>query len=193
MFLDRKPDTHEHLPHIVRIKSGQTLNARLAGNPLRVFTHFLDGRTYPCIRSAVPDCPLCEHVANPRYYAYWPISGSTGIQAAVELTELAELQLLEILPAHGQTFGQLLTFHRPPGRRNNPVQVSLPMALPSDEENRKKALRPVPAEKVQRTLFRLWSLPPQKDLESIDQYLQRMYGILACRYLSLATPRHATG
>lgn len=193
MFLSAPRPQQAHLPHIVRIKSGQTLNARLAGDPLRVLTHYHDGRTYPCLKAANGECPLCDAIANPRYYAYWPISGSTGNQAAVELTELAELQLLAILPPDRAHFGQLVTFHRPSGRRNNPVQISLPLVIPNDEEARQKKLVPVETHRVQLTLFRLWCCPPRDPCESIDDYLERIASVLHCRYLNLVGPRRVEG
>jgi len=185
MFTNQPPKAKEYLPHIVRIKSGQTLNARIAGDPLRISTHYTGGRTHPCLEATGLECPLCLHIGNPRYYAYWPISGSTGLQAAVELTELAELQLLQVLPENVSAVGSLVTFHRPNGRRNNPVQVSLPAVLPSDEKDRQKKIVPIPQTQVAKSLFRIWDCPPSLDRESFADYTQRLGRILLARYASL--------
>lgn len=182
MFLNRPPEKKKHLPHIVRIKSGQTLNARLAGDPLRCFTHYADRRTYPCVRNHPDGCPLCAFVGNPRYYAYWPISGSTGLQAAVELTELAEWQLLQILERSANHFGHLVTFHRPSGRRNNPVQISTPAVLPKDDHARRQKIKPLEISAIQETLFRLWDCPERHPLEPMDRYLDRVEQTLHARY-----------
>lgn len=193
MFLDRPPQKQTHLPHIVRVKTGQTINARLAGDPIRCFTHYADSRTCPCLRAHPEGCPLCRTVGNPRYYAYWPISGSTGLQAAIELTELAELQLMQLLPSDVHHFGLLLTFHRPSGRRNNPVQVSLPSALPKDNHDRAKNIKPVPFEAIQETLFRLWDCPSRLPREPFDAYLARVQATMYSRYSHRRIDSRSTG
>lgn len=182
MFLSQPPQKNTYLPHIVRVKSGQTVKARLAGPPLRCLTHYVSRRTQPCIKNHPQGCPLCQHVANPRYYAYWPIAGSSGLQAAVELTELAELQLLQIIGSNTPALGTAVTFHRPSGRRNNPVEVSLPACLPKDDHARQKKVLEIPNHAIQETLFRLWECPDRYDHEPHRVYFDRVQDVLFSRY-----------
>jgi len=185
MFRTNPPKPKKHLPHILRIKSGQTLTSRLAGNPVRTETHFFKTRTLPCIRETHGSCPLCQSVGNPRYYAYWPVRGKTAAAAAVELTELAELELMHTLGNDQCGYGRLITFHRPAGRRNNPIQISLPMHVPKDEESRQKKVQPVATQDVQATLFRLWECPETLVGESWAAYLERLAECLHNRYCTL--------
>jgi len=191
MFLNEPPKRENHLPHLVRLKAGQTLTTRLAGEPLRVHTHFATGRTLPCVNSDQTLCPLCELIGPPRYYAYWPIRGKSNQAGAVELTALAEQELLALFPEGNPPFGQRLQFHRPNGRRNNPVQISIPFLEDPHEKARKTEVVPVSPSDVQRTLFRLWEAPPMADGESLEVYLDRIIPVLAVRYAHmLQTPRN---
>ena len=185
MFLNERPPSRVQLPHILRVKSGQTLKGRLAGLPVRVETHYIKNRTLPCVRHTAPECPLCEHVGNPRYYSYWPIAGAQGMTAAVELTELAERQLIQLLPDDSLGWGTLVQFHRPSGRRNNPVEVSFPYNLSNNEENLKKAVINLAPEAVHQTLFRLWECPERAQGESLELFLTRCTHVLVSRYLHL--------
>lgn len=188
MFLDHAPSPRPQLPHILRVKSGQTLKGRIAGIPVRVETHYVKQRTLPCIKASAPDCPLCESVGNPRYYSYWPLAGKNGLPAVVELTELAELQLLEVLPKDRPSFGTLVQFHRPAGRRNNPVQVDIPFNLSAHEEDIQKGVVTLSPERIHQTLFRLWECPERLPGEALDLFLTRCVNVLLSRYLHIVNP-----
>lgn len=188
MFRAQPPKPKPHLPHILRVKSGQTVQARLAGDPVRALTHYFKGRTHPCLQPYEHGCPLCDVCGSARYYAYWPISGSTGLTAAVELTQLAELQLQALLDNTAPPIGTLLTFHRPGGRRNNPVEVSLPATLPHNDHDRKTQIAPIPPEQIQATLCRLWDCPPPRPAEPVDEYVLRIRPALYDRYAHLVNP-----
>lgn len=192
MFLSAPPQTPVALPHILRIKAGQTLTVRLAGAPLRTATHYFRSRTQPCIKAALGTCPLCDNVANPRYYAYWPCRGKTGTAGAVELTQFAEQELMAILPTECFAIGTLVTFSRPSGRRNNPIEVSIPNALPQNELLRQDQTEAVPLDSIQQTLFRLWECPERGMAEPMDVYLQRACNVMLARYTGLCTPGHTS-
>jgi hypothetical protein len=193
MFNSHPPSKKSHLPHLLRIKAGQTLISRIAGNPVRTNTHFFKGRTYPCIGSPTMTCPLCEHVSNPRYYAYWPIRGSTGMAAAVELTESAELQLLEVLPDDAPPLGVLVQFHRPSGRRNNPVEVSIPYLRSNADDIIASTCKPVDEAVIRATLLRLWGCPERGESQSEADYQSVLLRLLSARYTRMCLPNESEG
>ena len=187
MFHRTRPAPRVLFPHIVRVKAGQTVNARLAGFPVRVSTHYHSGRTHPCIRTT-HNCPLCATTGSPRYYAYWPIRGATGKAAAIELTELAEFCLLQALPDPDSPIGTPVTFHRPSGRRNNPIEVSIPFALSNENLLKKTRVEPVDEDEIRRTLFHLWNLPERPAGTDSDSHLLHCGDILLSRYDELVHP-----
>lgn len=185
MFLRTRPDRSKRSPHLIRVKAGQTLTTRIAGLPLRVHTHYFKSRTFPCIEGMATSCPLCQLLGDPRYYAYWPVVGSTGAQGAVELTDNAEFELIRNLPDHDSPIGHLVTFHRPSGRRNNPIEVSIPYTGANDDRPSKQHVEPIPVCDVQATLLRLWELPSRNAGESEIDYQNRLIVCCANRYNAL--------
>jgi hypothetical protein len=63
--------------------------------------------------------------------------------------------------------------------------VSLPSVLPSNEEDRQKNLKPIPATQIAKSLFRIWDCPPQASGEPFDRYNERVSKTLVDRYTRL--------
>lgn len=192
MFRSDRPVKKTGLPHLIRIKSGQTLTARIAGTPIRVQTHYIFGRTYPCISSRDQSCPLCDHISTPRYYAYWPVRGSTGRAGAVELTELAETQLLEILPDSDPGIGVLVMFHRPGGRRNNPVEVSIPLVRSNSDAVIASTCQTVDPDLITDTLLRIWGCPERSPGITTSDYQNDLIPTLYHRYSRMVRSETST-
>lgn len=185
MFNALPPTVSRPFLPLLRVKAGQTLRVRIAGSPVRTSLHYREGRSHPCI-GATHHCRLCDLVGPGRYYAYWPIRGSTGQPAFVELTELAEFTLLSLIEDEENPTGLPIQISRPSGRRNNPLEISRPYAAALDELHRRAAVAVVEPSEIHRTLLRLWSLPERDPGTSENDHARRCADILSTRFAAMA-------
>jgi hypothetical protein len=114
-----------------------------------------------------------------RYYAYYPLQSGKGTTAVVELTASSEAVLVDFLKQQPKMSVPLLTVKRQPGRKNNPIQVSVDFKHLSYEEMAAFGSKMIDKDMIKRTLCKLWSMP-----EWSTGMNEEEYGNLAASFLT---------
>jgi hypothetical protein len=160
MFVDKMPDCHspKHV-QILRASANRPVKGLIAGEIVRVMTHWYKGRTLPCVNNSQTECPLCLKSLSVRYYAYVPMRGKLGTAAAVELTATAEAQLVDYLRQQPEGTIPILTVTRAQGKRNNPLSVDVDFKCVSPVEFGNFFSKHLDKDLLKRALCRLWNTP----------------------------------
>lgn len=160
MFTDSMPEVHSTRSlTVLRAKAGTPIVGMIAGQPVRCLTHYYRKRTLPCVMSSHRECPLCTKGLSKRYYAYYPIQSGRGTTAVIELTASSEAVLVDFLKQMPPMSIPVLTVKREPGKRNNPIQVSVDYRHCSHEELVSFGSKTVDKDLIKRTLCKLWNMP----------------------------------
>jgi hypothetical protein len=160
MFTDSMPDSsRENYLTVLRATSKKPVTGLMAGMPVRAMTHYWQTKTWPCTMLESLECPLCMKGLSKRYYAYYPIRGRNGSAAVVELTGSAETALLDQLKLKDPRDLPIVKVTRAPGKRNNPLEVSVEFRHCSEEEWAAYENKIVDENLIKSTLCRLWNIP----------------------------------
>ncbi len=179
MWLD-KPETElpkSSIP-LLRPQPGKQVEANLTGRPLRCYVHFASRRSWPCTGEA---CTLCKKGITRRFYAYYPVTGRGENVGILELTALAESQLIKQMgPLSDQPCGSVKVF-RPEGRRNLPCvvkwdisQTSKKSGSSAENEDEHRASGTLTDSEMKAALMRIWKLPIQNGTLTEKEYLAKL-------------------
>lgn len=204
MFLERFPEHEEtNYLQLIRVKAGKSVCGVICGRPVRVFTHYQNGKTIPCAEREGEPCGLCLSGLKKRFYSYYPIIGREGSTAIVELTYSAEKDLLDLLRETGPSNSKTPLFldeehvvtikiSRKAGKRNNPLAIELGAIKATEEQRKKMTEKWVEADEIIRTLAKLWDLPEQEKAEDFRQYIDRLQDVVAAKCNAIGSEQKNT-
>jgi inactivated superfamily I helicase len=153
---------------ILRPQPGRSIQGELAGECLRCFIHWHKGRTWPCTGSG---CELCKRETSRRVYSFYPVRGKNGQAGIIEMTALAEAQLLEQMSPHTQVPSGTITISRPPGKRNASCHVDWKPAT----EPSQPFMHTIDQKKwMEDALCRLWKLPRRNGEQTEEERTERL-------------------
>lgn len=135
---------------IVSVKRQQTLRVIAAGPVRGVKTHWIDGRSMPCVCKGPRD-GLCKSQLA-RWKGYLPAVYPNGRKVIVEVTLGAVRSVPELL--RRELVGLWVKFTRPGDRNNAAVYCELLLEL-------QKAINVVPYDPTP-SLFAMWEMPPDE-------------------------------
>jgi hypothetical protein len=171
MFTDNMPDVMSAKQLTVyRARPNKPVSGMIAGSRVRTETHWWKGRTLPCLATAEKQCPLCQEGVAVRYYAYYPLRNAKGAVAIVELTATAEAELEDHLQTAPENSIPILKVYRAAGKKNNPVHCDCEFKPCSIEELTAFERVKVDVDLIQRTLTRLWNLPPWPEGMNLEDF-----------------------
>jgi len=160
MFLDKMPNVQSAKQvTIMRAKPGKPIQGLVTGSLIRVMTHWYKGKTLPCLLDSLNKCPLCKIGIAKRYYAYYSLRGAKGGAAMLELTATAEAELMDYAKQCPAGSVLLVTASRAPGKKNNPIHVSVEFRDCSAENMIAINKADLDKDIMKRSLTRLWNLP----------------------------------
>jgi len=171
MFFNSMPDVKSpNQVQIVRVKAGKPLTMYLTGDCLQVMTHWYKGKSFPCLKPELDNCPLCQIGVVQRYYAYYGIRSQDGKPRMLELTSTAEAQLTDCFRNCPIESVMLVTVGREPGKRNNPIHVSGNYKNCSPEELGEAQRVVLDKDLMKRSLIHLWGLPTTNGNITVHEY-----------------------
>lgn len=178
MWVQQSPPVKKStLTPLLRPKPGQEIYGRLCGDPLRVFLHFVAGRSWPCVGRG---CCLCKREIPRRFYSYYPVRNLKGVLGIMELTSQAEAQLvLQMSPVTQVTSGQVW-LRRAHGRRNMPCSIE----WKESEENGQPPLESIDTQVLQSALMKIWNLPDKNEYKADREWHATINKIINQRTLS---------
>ncbi len=175
MWVDRAPPAKKTgLIPLLRATADHSVSGRLCGEPLRIFMHFSNGRSWPCIGRG---CYLCSENIPRRYYAYYPIRSKKGKLGIMELTSQAESQLDEQMSKVTQVVSGSVLLRREPGRRNMPCTIEWTLEMINDNP----IVESIEVRALQRDLMRIWNLPNINEHQTEREYLEALNTIIKLR------------
>ena len=168
MWLDKPPHVEEitQIP-LLRAKANRPVRGKLAGAPLRCFIHYAAGRSWPCTGHG---CVLCDKKIARRFYAYYPITGATGGIGILELTSLAEHQLIFQMEPYSHEPCGYIEVSRPPGKKNLPCSVK--WMEPKTPQDRTRCT--LSEKELKNALFRIWKLPAINGQDDESIYIRQL-------------------
>jgi hypothetical protein len=173
MFFNSMPDVRSpRQVEIIRVKAGKPLTMYLTGDSLQVMTHWYKGKSFPCLKPELDECPLCQIGVVQRYYAYYGIRSQDGKPRMLELTSTAEGQLGDCFHKCPRDSVMLVTVGREPGKRNNPIHVSATYKSCSPEELGEIQRVGLDKQLMKRSLIHLWGLPTPNEKTSVHEYYE---------------------
>lgn len=175
MWVDKAPPAKKPaLTPLLRPRPGQQISGTLCGEPLRVFLHFTNGKSWPCIGRG---CCLCEQQIPRRYYSYYPVRDSKGTLGIMELTGQAEDLLDEQMFPFSQVPCGEICVRRAEGRRNMPCTVEWKEPLNGKNTGGGK----VDVKELQASLMRIWNLPNNDGDLPDNEYLASLNETIRAR------------
>jgi hypothetical protein len=146
------PPGGEYIP-VISAPLGSEMQLLVAGPAIGVLTHYIDGRSWPCIGAAYA-CGWCN-VQRPRWKGYMPVHRAIGKRAVLEVTTgMARAMPLLLAP---EIAGRWIKVWRKGPKRNSPALCSL-----CEWKNVEGG---VLAFDVRPVLWRMWDL----QYESVDR------------------------
>lgn len=165
---DVPPPTPTNLPYLplVRVPPGKPLSGLLTSQSvLGVWTHFLGGRTLPCMSS---DCKGCEAQMPKRWEGYISlITPSPSKHILVALTPGAALGISDTAPDPLQLRGNLVIFERGGKRLNSRLRARVERV-----DFYQKMLPPEP--NLKEHLVHIWGLDQSQLGQDNPQYVNRV-------------------
>ncbi len=163
---------------LLRAKPGGTIEANLTGRPVRLCVHFAMHRSWPCTAQS---CTLCKRGISRRFYAYYPVTGKGGNVGIIELTALAESQLIKLMGPFGDDPRGCIKVYRPGGRRNMPCSISWNIsetykksASRNGDEPKQTTSGTLSEKELQDALMRIWKLPLLNGQLTEKEYLAKL-------------------
>jgi hypothetical protein len=163
---------------LIRPGAGKRIRVYLTGEPARVYVHYFNRRSLPCVG---PGCGLCKLGTSRRLYTYWPCVSESGTPAILELTALTEAMLLEQMHQVTHEPRGRVDAYRPPGKNNNPVEVNWE-DRPSPAS---KTGRPLDLSDVREALCKLWQIPVETDELQNGEYNKALVASILSKIAAL--------
>ncbi len=175
MWLDEPPPipTAPQIP-LLRPKPGASVSGRLCGEPLRCFIHFAANRSWPCTGRG---CFLCGKKIGRRCYAYYPVCDQKNHLGIIELTSLAENQLITQMEPFSHEPCGVIKVYRPAGKRNQPCVVT----WTEPKERKQTASSQLDGQTLKRALFRIWQLPDKNGEEDDTEYFKTLNEVISLK------------
>ncbi len=179
MWLNRPHEPEElALVPLLRARSNKPVSGELCGDPLRVFVHFAVGRSWPCTGFS---CTLCKRQVAKRFYAYYPVRGSRGGTAIIELTGRAEGELLHQMNPHTDVPSGFIKVSRLSGKKNMPCKVEWKSieeykdtACVREDDNKNTGGGVLSESELKTALMRIWKLPTMNGEQEEREYLAKL-------------------
>jgi len=140
------PSPRLYVP-IITVRPGRSLVCCVAGRPLGVFAHYLDGRSHPCLAVDARECPHCKKQRS-RWKGFLPVEIQSGARRIVEITEVCQLKWPYQNPQ--ESMGRWIEIQRLGPNPNSPLR-----ALPLDYRDRNPEIRPFDAKS---SVEHMWGL-----------------------------------
>lgn len=147
---------------LMRISPLTPLRAFIVSNEfVGVETHFIGGRTLPCI-GRKNGCTCADGTVSTRWKGYLGVEmPATGRLALVELTKKGLESCPEILAKNGALRGFRITIARTHKNKNSPQRIEL--------ESMRMPVRLAPHFCIRTQLLAIWGMLPKREKEAEDE------------------------
>jgi hypothetical protein len=185
MFTD-EPETVQPstFTPVIRPRPGQPQHLLITGEPKWCFTHYLHGRTWPCIRGR---CPFCRRSIPKRQHAYYPALMPGHKRAVLELTALRQAAFNDAHITTSDFSAGVYAFSLESKSKNAAFQVNFTEA----NDKQKELIKQEGNHLVEHTMSKIWQLPKPLTHDADAYTLQEIRTFLEARCFPNGSPETA--